>query len=947
MARKYEQYEQFIVGYEKQPSQGLKAAKKKLQRNPEDVVYLLAEAHFLQRLGREKSALECCQDIKTSIKDPLPVLMIIAAQEIIVHCQHALQSFTHVAGSHLSNLWKVAIDGSGKGGTSVKEIQREMLRAALDNEYWDLAQQVFARLQKENPKLPQYHFAWVALSEMLADRMSSNESTTRDNLRKLAYLSAKATVDNTLQKKDTPRIISSAREMRLICQIYREQSHDTELLELLDYPDIGIKSEYIKNDIEFIRIKLEVMSVKLQWGAIVEFCFSALDELCSFREQQSSTMQAAPGEFGWADDWKVWESMINADSMLSQSEATNGLQKDDSINIMNLVGRFLVLNPKNRNAARASLLCHSIHDPSSMLAECQSYLNTFSGSHACFEDLRSLLGQLTKEQQDKVCEDMEDELLRSPENEIEQVSVASQTVRKVTKLKIIYHTCISHGRHAVPDNARANLWIDLCLDVYSHSLQELSNGDESADDACILAIMCLVWFAHKSVDPAWPNSYLVQAACLVENLRDNSPNNARAVLLSLCISHLLGLGSIALSAFHDLTTREIQYDTLSHLIYTRISILHPFGVDLRVMKALDDRHKNPLDGIAFALKWKPKAVDNYLNMMTKSLENFPFDKLLEFSRFKENLEKSMTIPILTLEKRRIARITGQNGSLETALRYPFDFSADNRDFKTIPDFEYAGEEHFYHLVLAGKKPDQFWLAQQTLHDLIQTMPTWKMPLPETQVQLARDLLKYIMLHRADAANELTASEIEVSTGWKHLLNFTFPVVGEVEGLMLRDPETLQKKLDDLSKWLKIASEANKLTLDMKKLAAPPFADHTALQHCILHLEILKAINKCANAALAVSKQKNHHTHGKLSADALHKMKISVKGNADEIYKYLREIKKGLESHGIEEVARSFVGHGKIGEKIEKIVPLERRQKYAREFVESGIEALDGVLRVKV
>jgi hypothetical protein len=42
MLSKYEQYEAVASSYEKHPDQGLKACKKKLQRDPNNVIYLVS-----------------------------------------------------------------------------------------------------------------------------------------------------------------------------------------------------------------------------------------------------------------------------------------------------------------------------------------------------------------------------------------------------------------------------------------------------------------------------------------------------------------------------------------------------------------------------------------------------------------------------------------------------------------------------------------------------------------------------------------------------------------------------------------------------------------------------------------------------------------------------------------------------------------------------------------
>jgi N-terminal acetyltransferase B complex non-catalytic subunit len=280
--------------------------------------------------------------------------------------------------------------------------------------------------------------------------------------------------------------------------------------------------------------------------------------------------------------------------------------------------------------------------------------------------------------------------------------VTSVVVSAVNTLKMNYF--VNVAKIDAPSIERLDKFISACLSLYKTASKE---GDDSGDDACILAVMALVKLDRSTQDTDPSRPYLIQAACLLENLRDDSPNNYKATLFLLLISQLLGLVSISLSAFQDLSLREIQYDTLSHLLYTRISTIHPFGSSIRSMKSLDDRHKDPLSGIEFALKWKPKAVGTFMNFMSKDVEKIQFDKILEFSQFKERLEKSFTKVLLKIEKRRIARLTNQTSLLEESLEHFRNATSDNRDFDVIPDFEYyefVGMTKFGDQILTGSKP---------------------------------------------------------------------------------------------------------------------------------------------------------------------------------------------------------------------------------------------------
>jgi N-terminal acetyltransferase B complex non-catalytic subunit len=155
---------------------------------------------------------------------------------------------------------------------------------------------------------------------MQADKMLDDDKTSQ-NLRMLAYRSLQAAVKNTLDKKDAPRKILSAKELRLVTQIYHQQNYDNELLTILDSPEIGIDSEVGKNDVEFIRAKIEALLKLEKWEDLTTMCFSNLEKLCSHREEHPSTIEATPGNIAWADDWFVWRTLVNASTHTSKSES--------------------------------------------------------------------------------------------------------------------------------------------------------------------------------------------------------------------------------------------------------------------------------------------------------------------------------------------------------------------------------------------------------------------------------------------------------------------------------------------------------------------------------------------------------------------------------------------------------------------------------------------------
>jgi hypothetical protein len=103
----------------------------------------------------------------------------------------------------------------------------------------------------------------------------------------------------------------------------------------------------------------------------------------------------------------------------------------------------------------------------------------------------------------------------------------------------------------------------------------------------------------------------------------------------------------------------------------------------------------------------------------------------------------------------------------------------------------------------------------------------------------------------------------------------------------------------------------------------------------------------ADAALLLSKQKTHHSNGKLSADVLNKIKKTAKERAAFIRTGAGEWKNELEKSGIQDVVDACASGGEVGDVICEVVGKESMRKYAVEFVESGKECLHGVTKVRV
>jgi hypothetical protein len=266
----------------------------------------------------------------------------------------------------------------------------------------------------------------------------------------------------------------------------------------------------------------------------------------------------------------------------------------------------------------------------------------------------------------------------------------------------------------------------------------LGINKECGDEACILAVVGLVKLHHFSRDydlddrhpqPGTPEkkstgntkfspkSYIVQAVFLLEFLKSNSYHNYSAALLLTTIYQMLGLTALAATGPEPLNIKEVQHDTISHIFWNRISISHPFDCKPSLITRVSQTstittstsrvstpYANPAAGLDTALYWYDAAADRTIQLMGDMLENVPFDKIKEFSEFKGKFENSFSRATMVLESRRVDRLTNETSLTDTLPSTFGQWIQDNRDFDTIPDFEYATTDKFSTFVTTRPTP---------------------------------------------------------------------------------------------------------------------------------------------------------------------------------------------------------------------------------------------------
>lgn len=178
---------------------------------------------------------------------------------------------------------------------------------------------------------------------------------------------------------------------------------------------------------------------------------------------------------------------------------------------------------------------------------------------------------------------------------------------------------------------------------------------QPGDDACLLAAAALLKLGECLRKPY----YVLQAAVLLEGLLERSNSNADAKIMIVRIYTSLELGTLALHWYESLRLKKPQLISLAHLMYTRISTIHPHPMMLVKSRGLRKPVFDPYQELKEILAFDIETLDDNMPMlMFKALEDGAYDQVYEFFKVGGCLRHDFSRKMWILERRRIARLRG-------------------------------------------------------------------------------------------------------------------------------------------------------------------------------------------------------------------------------------------------------------------------------------------------
>ena len=263
-----------------------------------------------------------------------------------------------------------------------------------------------------------------------------------------------------------------------------------------------------------------------------------------------------------------------------------------------------------------------------------------------------------------------------------QAAQVSWITSEINALKMDYYLVISHD-----DNTHSRqligAFITSCLRLYKLSLALGANLPASerqpGDDAGILAVMALIHLFRNGDTTA-----LLRGALLLEFILSRSKHNYDALLMLVRIYISMGAGSLAIKHYAQLKIRNSQNATISWVLFTRLSTIHPFPVDPHISFGQEKALCDPAHGLKMALDWQRGSEAQIFRGINQILHNGQYNTLLKALSFLDRSQLDFEKFMNVMEWRRIERFalsTSKEDYQDLLGKLPYKLSGTDLDRK--------------------------------------------------------------------------------------------------------------------------------------------------------------------------------------------------------------------------------------------------------------------------
>ncbi|KAJ9191343.1 hypothetical protein DTO021D3_2592 [Paecilomyces variotii] len=844
----------------------------------------------------------------------------------------------------MRTLWEKA----AKAKPQDLDIQMRWFTYAFEGGDWKSAQKAAMSLQNNFPKSRKYYFWAIFLCYLITVDPASSEAD-RKLFGTLAYRmiskAAESVPSDPKELLSPPRAVQTAEELLLLIKIFEKQDRYAEIVKILDSENLGIKSRIVQNDWSFVRSKIISLENAKLWNDGAAFAKSLLSG-----SEDSIALKES-------DDWAVWNLLLSATQNAERDEAWQETQT--------FVEEFIQRQPKSRNAQLASLdlsyrrFQSGGKTSADLLSACQTYFDRNRKKLYCFADLKKYLVAVDKDSLNKFLDHVSQNV--KDDTAAKDVNDPFKDVAQINALKFEYCFKLSPNDSSATKE-QVEDFVLRCLEEYrkierpDRSEAPSTIESQPGDDLCLLAATSLIRFDEQGKDVnvnKAPSPVLIRAGAILDRLLVDSPHNYQALLLLVRIYLLLGAGSLALKTFSKLSVKQMQYETVAHNLYTRLSTIHPQSAP--PIEGAEYKDFNPQSALIQALNFYRNADITTVRSRTSGLDYGSYVNVQGSIDLQDRLGRSICRKMWALDVRRMQRLVGGDPTsrYDELARDPSPL-VDQRTFDAFMNCEAPGLPTFEERMRPGPLPKEHWvksaMVADTLFVLLKNIALQKPAGPEADLPALEELLG------STPESEMTPTEIELAKIHLVLLKITYFVNGS-KSVSGADLEPL---LSQVEEWLmsiskSISSETTNgpaaftgttLTVHSEKPSAPSWL---YLHRSFSVLETLRAIS----LLVSVSAKKTSKAT-KIPKERADRLSALARQAHETIRSNTRALKSRISEPGALGTLIDLVTNGTAGEtgealrtQLENTLDTAALELYVGSLMESWEEGLDGVLSVTV
>lgn len=243
------------------------------------------------------------------------------------------------------------------------------------------------------------------------------------------------------------------------------------------------------------------------------------------------------------------------------------------------------------------------------------------------------------------------------------------------------------------------------LKIYNLAQSSSTDSPECAIIAALSLVQASFWAESNT------QQFLLRAAAILELARVRHEDYFPFAVFLISLYRYLGLFSLAFATFVSLSVKNLQWETVGHLILTRVGTLHPQrGEDEVKDNGKTESGFEPAGALDSTLRVSDKILNGIGESVKRGLREGSYDNVINAVETKRKIDHGVWRRVCTIEEQKVARMTGDT-TIEAWHEHKLksgESLSDQRDTTFMPVYSKV-DSAVWDELLCGPQPKEGWL----------------------------------------------------------------------------------------------------------------------------------------------------------------------------------------------------------------------------------------------